>query len=126
MAFGDFSTYVEDLAQSSNGTGGFVQKLRLTTPAVIAGDYRIGWSFTFGNSSASSSTNVEIDLDEGTILWSMNEEPKDAGLDQQLPGDGFAQVTLTAGIHTFDMDYLSSGGATAYIAQARMDFWSVT
>lgn len=125
MAFGDFSTFVEDLAQSLNSTGSLAQKLRLTTPAVIAGDYRIAWSFTWGNSSASVSTQVQIDLDSGSILWDMNTEPKDAGTDQQIPGGGFAQVTLTAGIHTFDMNF-GSLSAEAQIAQARMDFWSVS
>ena len=126
MAFGDFSIFAQDLAQSTNATTSFVQKLRLTTPAVTAGDYRIGWSFTWGNGSASSSTIVKIEEDDTTSLWQMQTEPKDAGTDQQIPGDGFAQRTLTAGIHTFDMDFTTTAGGAGQIAQARLEFWGVT
>lgn len=126
MAFGDFSTFAESLGQSTNDTLAFVQKVRLTTPVVDAGDYRIGWNFTWGNESAADDTIVEIDQDEGTILYRMQAEPKDSGTDQQYPGAGFAQVTLTAGVHTFDMDFATSdAGEEARIAQARLEFWRV-
>lgn len=126
MAFGDFSTFTEDLTQSTSAITGFTQKLRLTTPAVTAGDYRIGWSFTWGNDSAANSTRVKIEEDDITSLWEMYTEPKDGGADQKIPADGLAQRTLTAGIHTFDMDFATTAGGTARIEQARLEFWSVT
>ena len=126
MAFGDFSTFASDDGQSTNGTTNFVQKVRLTTPNVTSGDYRIGWTFTWGNGSASNSTIVRIQQDDSIDLWQMQAEPKDAGTDQQNPAEGLAQVTLTAGTHTFDMDFTTTMGGTGQIKQARLEFWSVT
>ncbi len=126
MAFGDFYAVSESLGQSINDTLAFVQKVRLTTPAVDAGDYRIGWSFTWGNESTSDDTIVQIEEDDTTVLWTMQAEAKDGGTDQQAPAGGFAETTLTAGIHTFDMDFRTSdAGEEARIAQARLEFWKV-
>lgn len=126
MAFGDFSTFAESLGQDENPTTTFVQKVRLTTPAVLAGDYRISWSYTWGLSSISNDFEAKIEQDDAIILYTHRQEPKDAATTQQQPGGGFAQVTLTAGIHTFDLDYRAvTGGTTSRIAQARLEFWSV-
>ena len=126
MAFGDFYTISESLGQSVNDTTSFVQKVRLTTPAVDAGDYRIGFTYTWGNESTGDDTVVQIEEDDTTVLYTMQAEPKDSGTDQQLPGGGFAQTTLTAGVHTFDMDFRTTdAGEEARIAQARLEFWSV-
>ena len=127
MAFGDFYTNAESLGQSSDGSGGFVQKVRLTTPAVSAGDYRIGWNYTWGQENTGDDFIAEIDQDDGTILYRHQQEPKDGGTDQQNAAGGFAQTTLTAGVHTFDLDFQTSdAGNDARIVQARLEFWSVT
>jgi len=123
--FGEFITFVEGLTQSTNNTTTYVQKLRLTTPILSAGDYRIGWSYTWGNGSIANSTLVQIEQDDTTQLYEMVAEPKDNTINQEAPGSGFAKVTLTAGTHTFDMDFKSSATTDARIAQARLEFWKV-
>lgn len=127
MAFGDFYQDAEDLTQSVNNTVNFQEKVKLTTPNVIAGDYRVGWSYTWGHSSTANDFRAQIDQDDGTILYNHQQEPKDNAATQQQPGGGFAQITLTAGIHTFDLDFATSNAPNeARIAQARLEFWSVT
>lgn len=128
MAFGQFAAFAEDLTESVNGTMSFfVQKLRLTTPSVDAGDYRIGWSYTWGNESTGDDTIVQIEEDDTTVLYTMQAEPQDSGTDQRRVGGGFAETTLSAGVHTFDMDFTTSDtGSDARIQQARMEFWKVS
>lgn len=127
MAFGEFATLAEDLTQSTTASTAFVQKLRLTTPAVDVGKYRIGFSWTWNNENTFDDTAVQIELDDTTQLYLMLAEPSDASLDQQRSAGGFAQVDLTAGVHTFDMDFRTSDAVSdARIAQARLEFWKVT
>ena len=127
MAFGDYSVYAESLGQDDNPTTTFVQKVRLTTQAVPAGNYRISWSYTWGLSSNSNDFAARIEQDDTLLIYSHRQEPKDPAATQQHAGGGFAQVTLVQGIHTFDLDYAAiTGGTTARIAWARLEFWSVS
>lgn len=126
MAFGENYSSAEDLTESINPSTTFVQKLRLTTTSVPAGDYLISWSYTWGNENTFDDTLVRIQQDDSTDLWNAREEPKDSGTDQRNASGGFAQVTLTAGVHTFDMDFATSDtNEDARIQQSRMMFWRV-
>lgn len=126
MPFGDFTTSAESLGTSTTTSGTFIQKLRLTTPVVDAGDYRIGWNYTWSHSTTADDCVVQIEQDDTTQLYEMQAEPQDSNADQEYPAGGFAQVTLTSAVHTFDMDFrTSNAGDTARIAQARFEFWRV-
>lgn len=127
MAFGDFSTNAEDLGPTTNNVATPLLKVRLTTPSVPAGDYRIGWSYTWNLDSTANDFIAIIEEDDTTIIYTHRQEPQDAGSDQENAGGGFGNRTLTAGVHTFDLEFQPSvGGDTARIAQARLEFWSVT
>ena len=126
MAFGDFYTSAQSLGQSSNNTTTFVSKLQLTTPVVDAGNYRVGWNYTWGQADTSDNFLGRINQDSGTIIYNHVQEPKENDVNQQHPAAGFAEVTLTAGTHTFDIEFATDdAGDDARIAQARLDFWSV-
>lgn len=123
--FGQFYTYEESLGASTNVTAVFANKVTLTTPSVDAGKYIVNWNFTWNMNQTSRSFVAQIDQDAGTILWDMEQEPKDGSTGQEHPAAGFAQVTLTAGAHTFELDFANNGGGTARITNARMSFWRV-
>ncbi len=127
MAFGDFASSAEDLGLSTNNVATPVLKVRLTTPNVLAGDYRIGWSYVWSHSSTSGDFQAIIEEDDTTTIYTHRQEPKDGAATQEQPGGGFAQRTLAAGIHTFDIEFQPiTGGQTARIAQARLEFWQVS
>lgn len=123
---GQSYTYNESLAAQTNGTATYAQALRVTTPSVEAGDYLASWSFTWNINRTSRSFRARIEQDDTTSLWAMYQEPKDGSTLQEHPASGLAQVTLTAGVHTFDLDYANSGNGTARITNARMTFYRVT
>jgi len=123
---GQSYTYNESLAAQTNGTATLAQALRVTTPSVEAGDYLASWSFTWNMDQTSRSFVARVEQDDTTQLWAMHQEPKDSSTLQEHPASGLAQVTLTAGAHTFDLDYANNGGGTARITNARMTFYRVT
>lgn len=121
--FGQFYTYTESLGADTNSTAIFANKLTLTTPSVDAGDYLVSWNFTWNMDQTSRSFVAQIDQDAGTIIWDMEQEPKAGTVTQEQPAAGFAQVTLSSGVHTFELDYANNGSGDARIANARMTFW---
>lgn len=127
MAFGDFATDAESLGETTNNVAAPLLKVRLTTPVIPAGDYRIGWSYTWGLSSTAGDFQAIIEEDDTTIIYTHRQEPKDAATTQRNAGGGFGNRTLTAGTHTFDLEFQPiTGGQEARIQQARLEFWSVT
>lgn len=126
-AFGSeyHSNAVEGSSTTSSTT--FVQKVRLTTGSVAAGDYYIGWQYQWNMDSVQRDFKGQVDLDEGTLLMSHQQEAADAGADQLHYASGFAVVTLTAATHTVDIDFsVTNGGDVATIAQARLILYRVS
>lgn len=127
MAFGDFATDAESLGETVNNVATPLLKVRLTTPPVPAGDYRIGWSYTWGLSNIANDFQAIIEEDDTFIIYTHRQEPKDSATTQRNPGGGFGNRTLTAGVHTFDLEFQPiTGGDEARIQQARVEFWSVS
>lgn len=126
LTHGQYYTYAENLSATTNATSTLQQQVRITTPSVEEGDYLVNWSFTWNMNQTSRSFVAQIEQDDTTVLWDMQQEPKDGNTAQEHPGAGFAQVTLTAGVHTFDLDFANDGSGNARITFARMSFWRVT
>jgi len=126
---GDFYVYAESWGQSTQTGTTNQTKVLLASAAVPAGNYRIGWSFTWGLSIASQDCIVEIVEDplvSANVIWQMRAEPKDPGLDQQFSASGFRRRTLGAAVHTYEMRFRASGGGvTARVAQASIEFYKV-
>ncbi len=127
LKFGTFATYAESLALSSVATTTPTQKLRLTTPNIPAGNYRIAWSYKWFMTDGANSFVGRLQLDDTTNLMNHFQEPQDVSTNQKHPEAGFAHVDLTAGVHTFDIDFnRSGGGGTVGIEQVRMEFWRMS
>lgn len=116
----------ESLELSTTNSTNFQQKLRLTTPTLAAGTYRIGWMYDWGFTNGSYSFRGQVQVDVTTTLMTHIEEPQDTATTQRHQVSGFAYVTLTAAAHDIDLDYCSSNAAgTSRIQDARLEIWRV-
>jgi hypothetical protein len=123
--FGSAFQQAESAAQSSTTSSSYQQKLRLTTPSLIAGTYRIGYYAEYWHGSTSYAVSVRCQLDDATTLCEATNEPSDS--DNRNALGGFAYVSLTAAAHTIDIDWKSQDcGCTAYIRNARLEIWRVS
>jgi hypothetical protein len=100
-----------------------VQKLRLTTASLSAGDYRIGYSFEVTNNTATAVTEYQVQVDDTTTIAS-GRNPTLNNADDYVSVSGFVIVTLTAGTHDIDIDYRAVG-FTAKIRRARIEIFEV-
>ena len=118
----------ESLAESSTTSLTYIQKLRLTTTSLPAGDYMVQWSFEYSQQSNTEACESRIQVDDTTILGEYAGAPNISyAQGGYYPAGGFAITTLTAGIHTIDVDYASSASnKSAYIKNVRLSIWRVS
>lgn len=125
FVFGEEYTYDEDLGEDSTTSTTLQTKLTLTTASVPTGTYYIEWSYLYRTDNINYDFQGEVDIDASAV-WNHNQEPNDAGSDQEIPAEGFAEVDFTAGVHTVDIKWATeSAVATAYIKAARIALWRV-
>lgn len=111
----------------------FTNKLRLTTPALPAGNYRIEWNYQWNYDQGTTdfvgqvSNNTTVDL-----YMEHRQEPKDTGgsgpggTDQRHQLSGFV-VRALSGINEIDINYAAgSNGVVAAIWNARLTIWRVS
>jgi len=125
--FGSGISYAESEEEDSTGSTTWQQKLRLTTPNLEAGNYRIGWYYEwkFANGRFDFKHRISLDDDDSNPLAETNISPKNT--DNWRPDSGFETgVFLSAGVHHIDMDYCTSkSNKSAYIRRARLEIWRV-
>ncbi len=114
--------YAKSEDTSSTTSNSFVQKLRLTTPSLMAGDYRISWYFEANVSSHNSEIRYRVELDDTELLAEPIYEPRDK---EWHSASGWDVRNMTPGIHTIDIDYKSMTNKTAKIRRARLEIWRV-
>jgi len=118
--FSESSTEAEDTQNAASWKE--VHEHSFTPPE--AGDYMIQYNFESTHGAGNGETNVQIDLDDGTILAFTHTEPADAD-DYEL-NSGFCVCTVTAAAHTVDIDLWDAAGAgDAKIRRMRVATWRV-
>lgn len=122
--FGTQFVTANDETTSSTTSTTFQTKLTLTTPSVPAGTYIIQWTYYWAYSSAANSFEGRI-LRDGSVVEALHrQEPQDTSLTQAHAHTKFDVMVLTAGVHTFDLQYRNSGGGnTAQIQHVHMLFY---
>ena len=117
MRFGQ--KYAESLVDSSTSSQTYVQKMRLTTVSLLAGDYRIGWSVEIEASDDKGNPLFQIEVDDTTQIHETDtlNSPKD----NSFGYSGFDVVTLTAGTHDIDLDIRDEGKKTMFARNARLE-----
>lgn len=125
--FGSQAQNAENSSTATTTAGSFQQYMKFTTTSLPAGTYRISWTYVWALSSASQYFNGRVQLDDSNTLVTHLQEPKDASLSNRHIHSGFAYATFgSAGTHDIDIDYYSSGGATAQITLGRIEIWRVS
>lgn len=112
-----------DNGVSSTTSTTYQQKLRLTTPDLPAGDYKVLWyaELASANNNAANYCEARVELNDttevGHSVWNYTPYEDFAGM---VNGSGIS------GVQTIDIDYRTSDGTvTAYIRRARIAIWRV-
>lgn len=116
IVFGTERNEAESLGTSTTTSQTLQQKLRMTTEVLEGGQYMFGVSGAAGNESKSKTTLVRLQLDDvtnlGEILLSNSDQDN-----WFVTTGGTGVVTLSAGIHTLDVDF--GCGSEVDVAQIR-------
>lgn len=108
----------ESLGRSTTTSSTFGQKLRHTTPSLPAGKYLITWHILMDRNSTVGDVGVQVDLDDGDILQGWELELPYTSANQTTMFSGFVERTLTAAVHTIDIDFKEvTGGSTTAIKE---------
>lgn len=122
-----------DATVRSSGSTGWNQGVRLSTGAIPAGTYRVGWSFNWNHDDKGSKFQAQVEQSDTTQIHFQEHRPVQdggafgaTGTDEKYHSSGFAYVTLGAGSYTFDLDFSSNvAGKTSSMWDARIEFWRV-
>jgi len=132
--FGQGFQHQEKTTTQTTTSNSFQNYTTLTTPALNAGTYRIGWMYVWRLSSTSQDFNARLQVDNIINLINPGDsgnaqhaqEPKDAASNQRQVTAGFRYVSLSSGVHFVDLDFKSSiAGITAYMFHGVIDIWRV-
>ena len=119
--FGTEFQSASSLTESSTTSITFVQKLKLTTTVLPAGNYMICANIAAKSNANNKTTEVQIQIDDTTVIYTMQ-----ARNDQYMQVGLFGRVqAFTAGSHTIDIDYRSVDALTSYIRDAEIVIWRV-
>lgn len=116
----DFYQYAADVTETSTTSSTYQTKVSITTPAIPAGDYRIGFAFNNRQTGLASGGNWRVRLDNTTDLFTMSDASNTS-----TGFHGFPKVTLAAGIHTAAIQWNRTGG-TSFINNTYLEFWRVS
>lgn len=114
--------HAADDTVSTTNSATYVEKLKLTTSSLAAGDYRIGFSLELGNNNKRRS-DFRVEVDDATTIAEAG-SPQTRNNNDYVAYSGFAVVTLTAGTHTVDVDFKRNNN-TALIRRVRIELYPV-
>jgi hypothetical protein len=116
--------------ESSTTNSSYQLKIRLTTGTVLAGTYRIGWSYEWISNTTLIDAGYNVDVDSGTIIHEVVPAPTRIYVGGTYYSiSGFEHMALSNASHTIDLNYkanILSNGGTTYIRRARLEIWRVS
>lgn len=114
--------------ESSTTSTDYGQKMKMTTPSLPAGNYRIGWTVLVTTSDAAKGIFVQVELDDTTVLSEFFENFNGTyGDGDWYLFSGFKEVALSAAAHEVDIDFKTEiSPKTAYVKNARLEIWRVS
>ena len=126
MIFGsNFQQSSSDAVSTTTSTT-YQQKLRMTTPSLSTGTYRIGWYYEAQHREDRDDYMGRIQINDTITIMEHRIEFKDKGEFQFDPVSGFYYHT-GSGILNIDIDYASSvNGKSTSIRRARLEIWRVS
>ena len=115
--FGTEYFYNEREIESSTSGNDFIEKLKLATPLIPAGDYQISWQIQMKGNASGKDFEYRVELDNTIVLGSFIRSDNKYNL-----YSGFSRQTLSSGIHEIDIDFKCAvDNMTAYIKNSRID-----
>ena len=129
---GQIAIATADEISTTNSTD-FLEKLRLTTTGLLAGEYRVVWAYSWNTSSTKRYFEARVQLNDSIDLGTHREEPQDirgdlasTGSGQVLRSSGIATRTLSGTVN-IDLDWRTEAiTATASIWDARLELWRIS
>ena len=127
ILFGSEFVYEIDNTESSTNSTTYQNKVTLATGDLPEGNYRLGIHFEWRISKNNNDFYYRVRQDDTTNLDEIG-RPTFNDVNIYNPLNNFYYLeTVTSGTHHFDIEYRSgSTSATAYIRNARMEFWRVS
>jgi hypothetical protein len=110
--------------ESSTTSGTWVQKLRMTTSVLPAGNYRIGYSMELTNSHRAGTSDFRVEVNDATTLTEASSSAPAVSNRYSTYG-GFAIVPLAAGKHAIDIDFKTNASNTASMRRVRLELHPV-
>lgn len=104
--------------ESQTTETGYQEKLKVTTPILLAGKYEIRWSIRLKSSNSGRIVFVQVQLDDSIVLGEYQTD-----FDLYFMGiGGHKEETLTAAAHTVDVDFRADTGPTrtAFVKEVRV------
>ena len=109
-------------AETSTTSETFQQKLRMTTPSLPAGDYRIGFYAEMRSVNSGDRYKFQVQIDDTTTISTLVIEPRHEN--DRFPLTGFRHETLASGVHNIDIDFAADEPSiTAFILSARLEIY---
>lgn len=125
--FGQNFQEASSLGITSTTSTDYVQKLRMTTPSLPIGKYRIGVSYAWRKNSTFSDFLGRVQVNDTTTLIEHAQEPKEKDVSQKAIACGFAYYEVTsAEILNIDLDFATESSQQADISYARLEIWRVS
>lgn len=112
----------EDEAEINTTSGTPVPALTLTTPALPAGRYRIGWYAELKRDTGGVATST-VTLNGTTVKFSDSPVGDDANEEFDISGFAFRDLS---GVNTIVLNYYSIDGGTVRIRRRRLEIWRVS
>ena len=126
QTFGSEFQKGESLTLSTTTAEEWQEKLSLETPSLPAGTYRIEVSFWWYLTGTTSRAEFQVERDDTEQIIHRHAKASWGVSDAREFGYALAYATLSAGVHTFDLDFKRDGGsATLGIGGAVMEIWRV-
>ena len=121
--FGSEFHTAESSGVSTTTSSSFVQKIKITTASLPAGDYRIEWYAEQNTHKAFIETALRVQVDDTSTCTDYLEHYANA--DTYYGKSGWHVMTLSAGVHEIDLDHRtdSGSGAGSSIKNARLSIW---
>lgn len=114
-----------DEGEDTNGTTGFVEKIKLQYTPPEAGVFIIGWSYEHSRSVGNQSVQSAVELDDTTELSSDTHRISSAN--DYINVSGWSKQVLDANQHDIDIDFRKvAGGGDAKIRRARLMIYKIS
>lgn len=129
IVYGDGYQTAISLARSTpyNTNTQFQTKVTLTTPALPAGTYRVGWTAVLDSSATNQNVEAQLyNVTDAAIVGTVQIMRATNAAERRVVS-GFAEVVFAGVSKAFAIQYRTANtGASVAIADARIDIWRVS